>query len=214
MIKKKTNINSDHMKKLNLKKMVVNKKEKKGLNKLGGYNKIKEDIYYYILIPLIYKHIYDAYHIDIHKGILLHGPPGCGKTYIALLIKEELSLLKKKFCTITQNKTSKQLNNTKNDNNYNNDDNIIIPEIEILKSTDLIDYNNTGYKINELFLRCHKRYQEENKCTIIFIDEIEILCKKREENNNMNIYTSVLLNNMDGIKKTHTYDSYRCYKLY
>ncbi|SOV18767.1 AAA family ATPase,putative [Plasmodium sp. gorilla clade G2] len=198
---KNNNIKFNHMKNLNLKKMMINKKEKKGLNKLGGYNKIKEDIYYYILIPLIYKHIYNQYHIDIHKGILLHGPPGCGKTYIALSIKEELLLLKKKFYMIKQDKIKqKELNNNPkkyvhyNDDDYSyNCDNIInIPEIEILKSTDLIDHNNTGYKINELFLRCHKRYQEEKKCSIIFIDEIEILCKTREENNNMNLYTSVL----------------------
>ncbi|GAW83089.1 AAA family ATPase [Plasmodium gonderi] len=207
-----------------LKKKEKGKKE--GLKKIGGYKKIKDEIYYYILLPLIYKNIYDEFHIDINRGVLLHGPPGCGKTFIALAIKEELLLLKRKLFNLKLKNKMNDLIASKNDNTtikecttneqkqehnkriqlgdkYMND-NIILPEMEILKSTDLIDNNNSGTKINELFLRCYKRYKEENKCSIIFIDEIEILCEKRE-NENINLYTSTLLNNMDGIKKnTHT----------
>ncbi|CAA9990481.1 ATPase, putative [Plasmodium knowlesi strain H] len=199
-------------------------RKKKGLKKIGGYQKIKDEIYYYILLPLIYKNIYDEFHIDINRGILLHGPPGCGKTFIALAIKEELLQLRKK---LSHMKLKKKMNHlirskkegtpeqcTKTQTGCLNEsgelthdhfkDDIILPEMEILRSTDLIDNNNSGSKINELFLRCYKRYKEENKCSIVFIDEIEVLCEKRE-NANINLYTSTLLNNMDGIKKnTHT----------
>ncbi|KMZ83895.1 AAA family ATPase [Plasmodium vivax Brazil I] len=199
-------------------------RKKKGLKKIGGYNKIKDEIYYYILLPLIYKKVYDEFHIDINRGILLHGPPGCGKTFIALAIKEELQQLRRKLSNVKlKNKMSLLIGSKEedapeqcregqmgchNESGQLVDDHLkedlILPEMEILKSTDLIDNNNSGSKINELFLRCYKRYKEENKCSIVFIDEIEILCEKRE-NANINLYTSSLLNNMDGIKKnTHT----------
>ncbi|VTZ66643.1 AAA family ATPase, putative [Plasmodium chabaudi chabaudi] len=200
--------------------------KKKGLNKIGGYKKIKEDIYYYILLPLLYKNIYDQFNIDVNKGVLFHGPPGCGKTFLALAIKEELKILQKKINSIKKKSDLNaqqmeiQINDPKESKNKKNNpidaanistqiaknDNIefLIPDMEIFKSNDLIDNNNSGIKINELFLRCYKRYKEEKRCSIVFIDEIEILCEKRE-NSNINLYTTTLLNNMDGVRKnTHT----------
>ncbi|CAD2107339.1 AAA family ATPase, putative [Plasmodium vinckei] len=200
--------------------------KKKGLNKIGGYKKIKEDIYYYILLPLLYKNIYDQFNIDVNKGVLFHGPPGCGKTFLALAIKEELKILQKKINSIKKKsdlndqQMNLQINDPKESKNKknnsidvtsistqiakNDDIEFHIPDMEIFKSNDLIDNNNSGMKINELFLRCYKRYKEEKKCSIVFIDEIEILCEKRE-NSNINLYTTTLLNNMDGVRKnTHT----------
>ncbi|SCM08090.1 AAA family ATPase, putative [Plasmodium chabaudi adami] len=200
--------------------------KKKGLNKIGGYKKIKEDIYYYILLPLLYKNIYDQFNIDVNKGVLFHGPPGCGKTFLALAIKEELKILQKKINSIKKKsdlnaqqmeihindpKESKNKKNNPIDATNistqiakNDDIEFLIPDMEIFKSNDLIDNNNSGIKINELFLRCYKRYIEEKRCSIVFIDEIEILCEKRE-NSNINLYTTTLLNNMDGVRKnTHT----------
>lgn len=50
---------------------------------VGGMNKVKEEIDLKIIKPLLHKDLYKAYGKKIGGGILLYGPPGCGKTHIA-----------------------------------------------------------------------------------------------------------------------------------
>ncbi|MBP7183919.1 MAG: AAA family ATPase [Saprospiraceae bacterium] len=50
---------------------------------VGGMQKIKDEIKLKIIFPLQHKAIYEAYGKTTGGGILLYGPPGCGKTFIA-----------------------------------------------------------------------------------------------------------------------------------
>jgi transitional endoplasmic reticulum ATPase len=50
---------------------------------VGGMDKLKEEIDLKIIKPLENADLYAAYGKKIGGGILLYGPPGCGKTYIA-----------------------------------------------------------------------------------------------------------------------------------
>ncbi len=50
---------------------------------VGGMEDLKEEIRLKIIHPLTHAEIYAAYGKKIGGGILLYGPPGCGKTYIA-----------------------------------------------------------------------------------------------------------------------------------
>ncbi|MES1223097.1 MAG: AAA family ATPase, partial [Bacteroidota bacterium] len=50
---------------------------------VGGMNKVKEEIKIKIIQPLLHPELYKAYGKKIGGGILLYGPPGCGKTYLA-----------------------------------------------------------------------------------------------------------------------------------
>jgi AAA+ superfamily predicted ATPase len=52
-------------------------------NDVGGMEKVKEEIRLKIIHPLTHADLFAAYGKPIGGGILMYGPPGCGKTYLA-----------------------------------------------------------------------------------------------------------------------------------
>ena len=50
---------------------------------VGGMQGVKKEIDLKIIKPLLHPELYKAYGKKIGGGILLYGPPGCGKTFIA-----------------------------------------------------------------------------------------------------------------------------------
>lgn len=52
-------------------------------NDVGGMDNVKKEIELKIIKPLLHPELYKAYGKKIGGGILLYGPPGCGKTYLA-----------------------------------------------------------------------------------------------------------------------------------
>jgi SpoVK/Ycf46/Vps4 family AAA+-type ATPase len=64
---------------------------------VGGMKKVKDEISLKIIAPLKHPEVYKAYGKKAGGGILLYGPPGCGKTFIA---KATAGEIQSKFLTI------------------------------------------------------------------------------------------------------------------
>lgn len=62
-----------------------------GFSAIAGMDALKELLYSEIILPLQQKDLFEKYKIQLPNGILLYGPPGCGKTFISRKLAEEVN---------------------------------------------------------------------------------------------------------------------------
>lgn len=58
---------------------------------IGGLTKHIRALKEMIIFPLLYPEIFERFQINPPRGVLFHGPPGCGKTLVARALANECS---------------------------------------------------------------------------------------------------------------------------
>lgn len=62
----------------------------KGFDLIAGMDSLKDTLYNDVIRALNEKELYEEYGLTIPNGMLLYGPPGCGKTFFAQRLAEEI----------------------------------------------------------------------------------------------------------------------------
>ena len=61
-----------------------------GFNDIAGMDELKETLFHDVIRALEEKELYEEYGLTIPNGMLLYGPPGCGKSFFAQKLAEEV----------------------------------------------------------------------------------------------------------------------------
>jgi transitional endoplasmic reticulum ATPase len=95
---------------------IIIRKKGAGFSAIAGMQNLKDILYNDVIRALNEKELYESYGITIPNGMLLYGPPGCGKTFISEKFAEEVGFnflqlkpsdIKSKYINETEEKIGK-----------------------------------------------------------------------------------------------------------
>ena len=149
---------------------------------VGGLDDQIEAIMDAVELPFVYREKFGEYELPPPKGILLYGPPGCGKTLIAKAVANSLA---KKVAEVTGNANAKSyfLN---------------------IKGPELLNkyVGETERQIRLVFQRAREK-SEEGMPVIVFFDEMDSLFRTRGTGISSDMESTIvpqLLAEIDGVE--------------
>ncbi len=149
---------------------------------IGGLDEQIEDITDAVELPFLHRELFLEHHLPAPKGILLYGPPGCGKTLIAKAVANSLA---KKVAATTGNQNARSyfLN---------------------IKGPELLNkwVGETERQIRLVFQRAREK-AEEGVPVIVFFDEMDSLFRTRGTGISSDMESTIvpqLLTEIDGVE--------------
>ncbi len=153
-----------------------------GYDDVGGLDEQIEAITDAVELPFVHRDLFGEYSLPPPKGILLYGPPGCGKTMIAKAVANSLA---KKVAEVTGNTEARSyfLN---------------------IKGPELLNkyVGETERQIRLVFQRAREK-SEEGMPVIVFFDEMDSLFRTRGTGISSDMESTIvpqLLAEIDGVE--------------
>ena len=149
---------------------------------IGGLDSQIEQITDAVELPFVHRELFEQHRLPAPKGILLYGPPGCGKTLIAKAVANSLA---KKVSEVTGDRSARSyfLN---------------------IKGPELLNkyVGETERQIRLVFQRAREK-SEEGVPVIVFFDEMDSLFRTRGSGISSDMESTVvpqLLAEIDGVE--------------
>ena len=148
---------------------------------IGGLGTQLETIKDAVELPYLYADYYKEHHLAPPKGVLLYGPPGCGKTMIAKAVANNLA------ARIAEKRGEKVKGFFLN-----------------IKGPELLNkyVGETERKIREIFIKAREKAAEDVP-VVVFFDEMDALFRTRGSGISSDVETTIvpqLLAEIDGVE--------------
>ncbi|HUP34893.1 MAG TPA: proteasome ATPase [Candidatus Limnocylindria bacterium] len=148
---------------------------------IGGLTSQIETIKDAVELPYLYADYYREHHLAPPKGVLLYGPPGCGKTMIAKAVANNLA------ARISEKRGEKVKGFFLN-----------------IKGPELLNkyVGETERKIREIFIKAREKAAEDVP-VVVFFDEMDALFRTRGSGISSDVETTIvpqLLAEIDGVE--------------